>query len=266
MYPEIIIVGKAISSYGIMAVVGALVAISYGYVQIKSKALSKEDYFLMLGYGFIGLIIGAKLFYQIPRLNELWIYSDIIFKNIETLTTYIFSGFVFYGGLIGLVIGILVYAHEFHIDIKPYIVCLLPAIPLFHAFGRVGCFLSGCCYGIPMEEPLGILYHTSYANDPDAVRFPVQLVEAFANVGLFCFLHFYNHKTIKKYSIISIYLLFYSCIRFILEFLRGDLGRGIFLLSTSQWISLLMIGFACYFSIHQERLWLKIRRWNGTSQ
>ena len=61
------------------------------------------------------------------------------------------------------------------------------ASPLFHIFGRLGCFLSGCCFGV--ESSVGFVYHHCLIEEANGVsRFPVQLVEAFANLFIFLLL------------------------------------------------------------------------------
>lgn len=116
-----------------------------------------------------------------------------------------------------------------------------PIIPLFHCFGRIGCFLGGCCYGI--ESSFGFTVHNNILNPSinDVQRFPVQLLEAALNLILY-FILFYLFKNNKfKGKLIAVYLILYSIIRFFDEFLRADEYRGfLFGLSTSQIISILI--------------------------
>lgn len=119
-----------------------------------------------------------------------------------------------------------------------------PAIPLFHVFGRVGCFLGGCCYGLP--SAWGFVYRYSPVAEANGVsRFPVQLVEAAWNLVLFLLLARLQRR--GRDRLLPLYLALYAPARFLLEFLRGDAYRGIFLgLSTSQWISLFLFPAALY--------------------
>ena len=114
-------------------------------------------------------------------------------------------------------------------------------IPLFHFFGRIGCFLGGCCFGIPCE--FGFVYTINPIAEANGVtRFPVQLLEAGFNILLFFFL--YHLFKIGKYKnkLIYIYLFVYAIGRFFIEYLRGDAYRGIwFIFSTSQIISIIII-------------------------
>ena len=71
------------------------------------------------------------------------------------------NGFVFYGGLIGAVLAMWWYTHHFKMDFWQSVELLIPSVPLVHAFGRIGCFCGGCCYGIPFDPPIGIAFTNS---------------------------------------------------------------------------------------------------------
>ena len=114
-------------------------------------------------------------------------------------------------------------------------------IPYVHAFGRIGCFCAGCCYGIEYTGPLSVAGH-----------FPVQLLEAlllfafaFVILGLVC-KRSRNEFGMTGISLFLYYILYYSILRFFLEFLRGDEARGRvsfetgISLSISQIISLIL--------------------------
>jgi len=100
----------------------------------------------------------------------------------------------------------------------------------FLSFGRIGCYSAGCCYGIRLA---------------DGTRFPVQLLEAgFCFAALIAFLVTKPERRWPGTPLFPIYLITYSAGRFALEFLRGDANRGVWLLSTSQWIALVLIAVA----------------------
>ena len=103
--------------------------------------------------------------------------------------------------------------------------CYSFSVPLFHAFGRIGCFLVGCCYGV--ESSIGFTFHNSIIESANNVnRFPVQIVEALFNLILFfCLYNFFKHKKFKGY-LLNIYFIFYPVFRFIIEFFRADSYRG----------------------------------------
>lgn len=108
---------------------------------------------------------------------------------------------------------------------------VVPGFALFHAFGRIGCFMSGCCYGLRLQKQFAFLgIHLNY--------FPLQLVESIFEFIMF----FVLSKRVREGKILNRYLISYSIFRFINEFFRGDAVRGVwFGISTSQIISLLII-------------------------
>ena len=157
------------------------------------------------------------------------------------------SGFVFYGGLIGGLLCFLFAGKFHHIDSRPYITHLIFLIPWIHGFGRIGCFLAGCCYGIPYDGPFAVQFPEDSLAPSDTTLFPVQLVEAICLLILAIVLAVLDLK--KSYShTIAIYFIVYGILRFLLEYVRYDAVRGHLLaLSTSQWISLgFVVGTVCY--------------------
>ena len=119
---------------------------------------------------------------------------------------------------------------------------LVAALALFHIFGRIGCFLQGCCYGIPTQKGLAVIYQRSEIAPNDIPLFPVQLIEAGAEAAIFVLLLYHLKKRIRGSALTAIYLLSYGVSRFVLEFFRGDSYRGmLYGLSQSQYISILGI-------------------------
>ena len=195
----------------------------------------------------IGVVAGGHILYSIVNYQML----IKVIKNIAVINSFnnflsavylIWGGSVFYGGLLGGILTAVIILkkrpqYRYLLDI------VTPAIPLFHFFGRIGCFLAGCCFGI--ESSFGFTYDHSIIEEANGInRFPVQLLEALINIILFFILDIFRRKNFFKQNIIYLYLLFYSVARFFLEFLRGDEYRGfVFVLSTSQIISILIFCF-----------------------
>lgn len=211
-----------LSSYAFFVLCGAGACFVYGLFCI-SKARREQSVYLLC-YAGIGALVGAKLLYILVSLPE-------ILAHMDQWIYYVSSGFVFYGGLVGSIVGSFLYCHEFHKDFYGQTNGLVPMIPLFHAFARIGCFFSGCCYGVK-SDVLGIPTFSLYADPMESNRIPVQLIEAGMEALIFLFLHFYKGNRLYAY------LGLYSIGRFLLEFWRGDPQRGVWMLSTSQWISI----------------------------
>ena len=156
-------------------------------------------------------------------------------------------------GLIGAVLAMWWYTHHFKMDFWQSVELLIPSVPLVHAFGRIGCFCGGCCYGIPFDPPIGIAFTNSPVAPNGIPLFPVQLVEAGLNFLLFFFLLWFAGKPRPQGRILGAYVIAYAVIRFVLEFLRYDYERGIlWVFSTSQWISLLLFPTALFFLLRRR--------------
>ena len=169
------------------------------------------------------------------------------FEQFWKFLTAIFGGSVFYGGLFGGIVAALIVIRVNRYPRAEITDCAAPAVPLFHFFGRIGCFLGGCCYGI--ESEFGFTFTHSLVESANGVRrFPVQLFEAGFNLLLFFLLFIVLKKEKLKGRLFLLYLGLYAPARFGLEFLRGDTYRGyLFGLSTSQIISLgIMLVLAVY--------------------
>lgn len=167
-------------------------------------------------------------------------FSDVVFRGgMKALLHPYGFGFTFYGWLLGAIFFYFAYAKAFRISTGFLLNCFLPTFSIAQALGRIGCFLGGCCYGIPcrfgVRYPVGSLPYKAYQSAP---LFPVQLVESCYLFFVFCILF---TKVRFKYRALC-YLTMMSAGRFFFEFLRGDdrgtLGSSI--LSPAQNISIVL--------------------------
>jgi phosphatidylglycerol:prolipoprotein diacylglycerol transferase len=122
---------------------------------------------------------------------------------------------------------------------------MLVALPLAHAFGRLGCFLAGCCFGSATTLPWAVTFFAAEAaavGAPIGVPLhPVQLYEAALELVNFGILKRRFERDAHAAQLARTWLTLYALERFALEFIRGD-ARGQWLwFSTSQWLSLAML-------------------------
>jgi len=237
MTPFLDIFGKQIPVYGLLCVIGAGLGVFLALLRRKRAGIAREDVIFSATYGIIGGIVGAKLLYiltLVPAMIRAHERIDSYFRLFAELLTS--GGFVFYGGLIGGILMAIWYCKRYGIGIIKVADLFAPSLALAHGFGRIGCFLVGCCYGKPVSW--GYVYHGSVSAPLGVPLFPVQLLEAFLNL-LLCFLllWFDRHKKTEGKTA-ALYVCLYCLLRFFLEFLRGDAARGLLLgLSLSQYIS-----------------------------
>ncbi|GHV10980.1 diacylglyceryl transferase [Clostridia bacterium] len=243
MFPSFDFLGRTIYMYPMLAAVGAIAA---GFAACRAAIRKKVDdnnVIVFLLVAAIGVLIGGHLLYGLTQPQNLQKFIGYIpsVKSIGEFidhVVFIFGGSVFYGGLLGGIAAGMIYLKFAKLDAALYTDIAAPSIPLFHAFGRIGCFLGGCCYGV--ESDFGFTYTHSLIEEANGVkRLPVPLIEMTALLILFAVLLYFQKKEMFKGKLIYVYLVSYAVIRFIIEFWRGDALRGIwFGLSTSQWISL----------------------------
>ncbi len=255
MLPTITIFGKIVAMYGLTIVIGIFIGIAIALLRRKRHNIDKDDIIFSACYAGIGLIIGAKLIYIITIIPGLIANWDLISSDIHNLLYILTSGFVFYGGLIGAVIGYYIYCRQYKIDFIKLIDLMAPSIPIIHGIGRIGCFFAGCCYGIRYEGYFHLIFKNSPVAPNGIALFPIQLLESMCNIVAGVLLIIYARKDRKPGQVIGLYIIYYSIARFLLEFLRGDIMRGVFLhVSTSQWISLAMLPIGLYLLLgHKEK-------------
>jgi len=252
MIPNIVLFGKTITPYMLAALAGVLVILFFTQRIGRKRGLDEIHILYMLLYSFIGVFVGGHILYGITNFSILVqaLQSpgslDSFHAVIQLIAT-VFGGSVFYGGLIGAVLIIFIYIRCHRLPAGPYTDTVALAIPLFHVFGRIGCFLSGCCYGI--EWSRGWTYRYCLIESANGVpRFPVQLVEAGLNLALFFLMYACVRKNKLKDRILALYFSIYPVYRFILEYFRGDEYRGFLgIFSTSQIISIGLLAIVCIY-------------------
>lgn len=219
--------------YGIFFFGGMIIAAIIAFLRSKKEGVDGFDFIGAVIYVFIGAFIGAKLLFIIVSWQE-------IIRLKLTVLQVIQGGFVFYGGLLGGIVGLLIYAKQFKENFFKYADIFAIVLPLGHAFGRVGCLFAGCCYGIEYDGFGGIIYHSAVdVNTPIGISLlPIQGIESILLLALFLCLCILRKKVGSGKYVLS-YASGYAFLRFVLEFLRGDIERGVVLgISTSQWISI----------------------------
>ncbi len=249
------------------------------------------------GYGFwiaVGLLLGFWLISREARRQGLphntvvniafWtiIFSFIVSKfglafeypsyyasHIKELLR---SGGVFYAGLIGGLIFVIVALKLKKLPFWKTMDIYALAIPLGHGFGRQGCFSAGCCYGRPTDVPWGVVFHSQFAHEhvgtPLGVKIhPVQLYESFLNFILFGILYYIMRRK-KKFDgeISALYLIGYGIIRFHDEYYRGDPDRGWIIHGSSVWTSLSVPQFISLILIISGIIIILARRRHGKVQ
>lgn len=239
MYPYIHIFGRDIGTYGLCIMLGFGLAVVFALYKGKPNGLVIEDVLIVGAFALGFALIGGNLLYIFVSYSSSQIVEFIRAGNFAFLG----SGIVFYGGLVGGVLGALLGVRVAGCKFALIERSVVPFVPLGHAVGRIGCVLAGCCHGFAYDGLFALYYPNSVSGlSPEQGYFPVQLLESLVNVGLCVFLLWYEKKIRRVTDVLFTYTGLYAILRFFLEMLRGDAARGIWnTLSTSQIISVILL-------------------------
>lgn len=238
MYPVLFELGGIkLYSYGFMIALGAAAGIWYMAHQGKKEVGMTFDQantlFLLI---FVAAFIGGKffLFFEEP---------GYYFSNPMKLISG--KGFVFYGSFLFAIPTMLWYFRSQHLP--PYKMLDIMAITtcLVHMFGRLGCFLAGCCHGVPTSGIFGVIFTdpACSAEPLGKALHPTQLYEAFFILVVMVLLLYIRERRKFYGELFLTYMILYALGRFIIEYFRGDIARGFIIedyLSHSQLIALLI--------------------------
>ncbi|MEE1239786.1 MAG: prolipoprotein diacylglyceryl transferase family protein [Acutalibacteraceae bacterium] len=248
MFPFIEIFGRQIGTYSLFAFLGLFVCGLVITVSCKKVDINIEDTVILVLITSAGLLVDGHILFGITNFKSILdIFNNTYsFKQILNILVNSFGGMVFYGGFIGGAIALWVYKTISSAEFKEYIFDIYAfSIPLFHFFGRIGCFFAGCCYGIESKFGFTVYDNPVIPDINNVKRFPVSLVESALNLLIFAVLFFMFKKEKCKSKLKFVYMLSYSIVRFCVEFLRGDIIRGVYFgISTSQWISIILFAFS----------------------
>lgn len=260
MFPELLQLGPfTLRSFGLMAALGFLAA----YFALRRFAgrlagLTPDDASRLLVAAMAGGALGARLAY----VAEHWRAEFAGGPLIEVLR-FDRGGLMFYGGLGGAIVAIAILALVWRKPLAALLDLSALALPLGHAFGRVGCFLNGCCYGRPSSCVLAVRYPAGSAPWIDQVReglipraaansipvLPVQLFEAALNLALFAALARLSAHGPRRGAVSGAYLVGYAAIRYLTETLRADPRMAVGPFSISQFICLFVFAAGCAFLV-----------------
>ena len=186
-----------INYYGFLLVLSIIISATYIYNSIKKEGFNDKYYLsLFLILYFSSILIFGLLF-------------NMITHNLSLLD----AGFSSYGGLIGVIISALIFDKKFSLN-NLLLQYSIISLPLTYGISKMGCFLAGCCYGIPYNGVLSV----TYTNGLNIPLFPIQIVESIVFVIIFIIL--YRYKTNK--NIIYYTVIISALMKYLLDFLRYD--------------------------------------------
>ena len=220
----------------------------------------------LLTWLMLSAIFGGRLAYVLEHWTAEFADQPLAVIRVDQ------GGLMFYGGLIAAAITLFIYARVYRQPLFIITDLILAVVPLGHAFGRLGCFMHGCCYGKITASKIGVCFpknspawweHVT-ATPPlintNALQslpvIPTQLLESLFNALLFIALYNLYPRRYQQHGFITgCYLFSYATLRFIIEYLRGDprLAVGPFSISQTISIGILAIGIFCVASSQRQQ-------------
>ena len=170
----------------------------------------------------IGAIIGARAlhvatYWKESFAGEPWLEIFMVQRG----------GLVFYGGLIGASLAIILYSRIRRVPLWKLADVLTPSIALGYVFGRLGCLTKGCCYGSQCSLPWAVTYprgHETFPNHAEQATpvHPTQVYDSLLNLALYLFLAWLYRRKKFDGQVFAAYLICYAFMRSFVEYFRGD--------------------------------------------
>lgn len=226
--------GFSIQAYGAMAALGFIAAVLWCSYQGQKRGYHRNQMIDFCIACIMAAVLGARLGYVIVE------WPRFVNNPIEIL--YIQQGgLVWYTGLIGGFTGGTLYVLWKKLDFWWMADTIMVSVCLSHVFGRIGCYLYGCCYGMILHPEHSLYWMAVRFPNHDVDRLPIQLISSCALLLIYFLLVWLYQKNLRRGSVFLVYIGLYGLIRFCLEYFRDD-PRGAFLgtnLTTSQGIAII---------------------------
>lgn len=235
--------GWPVYSYGVLLALAYLVALQLAVARARRRGLDGAKVMDLGIYLIIAALVGAKVMLVIVDFRY---FVD----QPRELLSLARAGGVFYGGLVGALVTAIVLVRRYHLRIWSTADLFAPGIALGHVIGRMGCLFAGCCYGRPTNVPWAITFTNPLAasnvGTPLGIPLhPTQIYDAAAELVILIVLLMSERRgrTFEGRTF-WLYMLLYGVSRFVIEFYRGD-DRGTVLgVSTSQFVSIVVVPLA----------------------
>jgi len=241
-----------IYTYGVLLAAAYLGGLQLAMIRGRKRGLDSTRVLDLGIYIIISALIGAKLLLLVTDYRS---FAD----NPRALLDLFRSGGVFYGGLIVAVVVALWYIRRIGLPLWTTCDVFAPGIALGHVVGRLGCFFAGCCYGKPTTVPWAITFTSPEAaanvgTPLNVPLHPTQLYEAGAE-AIILILLLATESRGRRFPgrTFWLYMLLYAISRYVIEIFRGDPRGTVFMFSTSQFISLILIPLSLVMLVYLGR-------------
>ena len=245
MHNHILSIGPfTVHGYGLMIGIGIVAALSLAWRRADRRGIPQEKVTTVVLLGLIAGFLGAKLLFLITEL------PDVLRDPLPYLGS---DGFVVYGGILAGVPTLWLWCRKKGERLEIWTDLLLPGVALAQGFGRIGCFLAGCCYGRPTASPIGVIFPADSLAPAGIPLLPTQLFSAAGDFLIALALLRLERRNGKDGELLVWYLLLYGTGRFLLEFFRSDPRGTVGVFSTSQFISLFIVAAGVVLALSRRK-------------
>ena len=207
--------------YGVMMAIAFIAGLWTASRRGLREGISAEKIMDIGPWLIVGTIVGARALHVMTYWHEE--FAGQPFWEVFAVWK---GGLVFYGGLIGASLATILYARCKKIGLWKLADVLAPSIALGYVFGRIGCFLNGCCFGRACDLPWAVTYPVGNINGaPTYPVHPTQLYDSLLNIFLYLGLAWLYRRKKFDGQVFAAYLLCYAVTRSIVESFRGDYSQ-----------------------------------------
>ncbi len=207
--------------YGVMMATAFLLGLWTASRRGLRDGLKPEQILDIGPWLIVGTIVGARTLHVISYWKEQ--FAD---KPVWEIFMVHHGGLVYYGGLIGASLACILYVRFKKLQLWRFADALAPSIPLGYIFGRIGCFLNGCCFGKACELPWAVHYPAGHETHPvggSAIAVhPSQLYDSLLSLALYVGLAWLYRRKKFNGQVFAAYLIAYAFTRSFVETFRGD--------------------------------------------
>lgn len=222
-------------------------------VERKGLGLDLTDLIDFVLISFPLGLIGARIYYGLFRLNYFG-RNPLVFFGLGRGGRFELSGLALHGGLIGGLVGLVIFVKLKRVPFRKFADALAPALILGQAIGRVGNLLNGDAYGYPTNLPWGIVFPANTAAGtkfPNQSLHPTMIYEMVLDLIIFAFLWRLRKGRYRHGFIGIFYLISYSVARSLVSFFRaGSLWVGP--IRAAHLASILIVGWSGYYLIGRK--------------
>ncbi|MBI3551748.1 MAG: prolipoprotein diacylglyceryl transferase [Elusimicrobia bacterium] len=217
-----------VNSYGLLIAVGGVLSSLFWKSRAGRIGIRKEeDFWLLINVILLCGFVGGRVLF-------LFEYTPAFSSEFWRSAFAVNSGFSVMGAFCSVIAGVWWFSRKIRADFFHVLDYVCQAAPFWHFFGRLGCFMAGCCFGRPTRVPWGVIFNDPRsmlaAEAPQLLGVPIhptQLYEAFGNLGIAAFLYFAilprtERGELKAGVLSASYFVLYALLRFVEEFYRGD--------------------------------------------